>query len=131
VLKSEAARGPGGRVLLLDSITKIAPADAGALVVTGSHGGASAGEFALAVKLALVVFNDAGVGKDRAGIAALDMLQAEGVAAAAAAHTSARIGDARDMWEKGVLSHVNALAAGLGLAPGLSVQAALRRLIGA
>jgi hypothetical protein len=131
VLKSEAARGPGGRVLLLDSVTKLSPEDAGAIVVTGSHGGTSAGEFALAVRLALVVFNDAGVGKDRAGIAALDMLQAKGVAAAAAAHTSARIGDAQDMWEKGVLSHVNALAAGLGLAPGAAVQAALRRLIGA
>jgi len=131
MLKSEAARGPGGRVLLLDSITKVTPGDAGAIVVTGSHGGASAGEFALAVKLALAVFNDAGVGKDRAGTVALDMLQAKGIAAAAAAHTSARIGDARDMWANGVLSHVNALAAGLGLAPGMAVQAALRRLIGA
>jgi hypothetical protein len=131
VLKTEIARGPGGRVLLLDSVTKVTPQDAGAIVVTGSHGGSSAGEFALAVKLALVVFNDAGVGKDRAGIAALDMLQAGGVPAAAAAHTSARIGDAQDMWANGVLSHVNALAAGLGLAPGMAVQAALRRLIGA
>lgn len=131
MLKSEAARGPGGRVLLLDSITKIAPEDAGAIVVTGSHGGSSAGEFSLAVKLRLVVFNDAGVGKDRAGIVALDMLQARDIAAAAVSHDSARIGDAADMWENGVVSHVNALAAAMGLKPGERVQAAVRRLIGA
>ncbi|MGQ0675374.1 MAG: hypothetical protein ACT4N4_04715 [Rhodospirillales bacterium] len=63
MLKAEIARGPGGCVLLLDSITKIAPADAGAIAVVGSHGGSSSGEFALAVPLHLVVFNDAGVGK--------------------------------------------------------------------
>ena len=128
---SEAASGPGGRVLLLDSITKIAPGDAGAVVVTGSHGGASVVAYALSVKLKLAVFNDAGVGKDRAGIAALDALQAKGVAAAAIAHTSGRIGDAADMWAHGVVSHVNAPAAALGLKPGENAQTALRRLIGA
>ncbi len=116
-------------MLLLDSVTKIAPEDAGAIVVTGSHGGASAGEFSLAVPLKLVVFNDAGVGKDRAGIVALEMLQQKGVAAAAASHDSARIGDAADMWANGVVSHVNALAATLGLAPGRSLRRAITRLV--
>ena len=131
MLKSEIARGPGGRVLLLDSITKIAAEDADTMVVTGSHGGASAGEFALAVALRLVVFNDAGVGKDRAGVVALDMLQARGIAAGAVAHTSARIGDAADMWASGVIAHVNANAAALGLKPGDRLAVALKRLIGA
>ena len=131
MLKTEVARGPGGRVLLLDSITKIAAEDAGAIVVTGSHGGASAGEFSLAVPLKLVVFNDAGVGKDRAGIVALEMLQRKGVAAAAVSHDSARIGDAADMWANGVVSHVNALAAALGLKRGDPVRASLGRLIDA
>jgi hypothetical protein len=131
MLKTEVARGPGGRVLLLDSITKIGAEDAGTIVVTGSHGGASAGEFSLAVPLRLVVFNDAGVGKDRAGIVALEMLQQKGVAAAAASHDSARIGDAADMWANGVVSHINALAAALGLKRGDPVRACLGRLIDA
>lgn len=130
MLKTEIARGPRGRILLTDSITKVAPADDGAIVVAASHGGTSSAEFALAVPLALVILNDAGVGKDNAGIAALDVLQARGVAAATVAHTSARIGDAQDMWDAGVISHVNAAARALGLAPGQRLRAALSGVIG-
>lgn len=129
MLKQEVARGPGGAVLVMDSITLVEPADEGALVVSGSHGGTSSGTFALEVPLKLVVFNDAGVGKDEAGIAALPMLQARGVAGVAVAHGSARIGDAQDSWEHGVVSHLNDEARALGLAPGQPVKAALLRLV--
>jgi hypothetical protein len=128
--KDEAARGPQGRVIVVDSITLLAPGDEDTIVVSGSHGGASSGEFALALPLRLVFFNDAGVGKDDAGIAALPMLQARGVAAAAVAHTSARIGDALDAWQNGVVSHANAAARALGLRVGQSVRVASERLLG-
>lgn len=105
-------------VVLLDSVAQLAPEHAGRIVVTGSHGGASAARYALKVATQLVVFNDAGVGKDGAGIAALALLDAAGQAAAAVAHDSARIGEAADTYANGVLSHVNAAAARLGLAPG-------------
>jgi hypothetical protein len=131
MLKTEVARGPGGTVLLMDSITKVAADDAGAIVVSGSHGGTSSAEFALEVPLKLVFFNDAGVGKDAAGIAALAMLQARDVAAGTVAHTSARIGDALDMWEQGVVSHLNAHAVALGLTVGERLGDALRRVVGA
>ena len=58
----------------MDSITKVAVGDEDTLVVSGSHGGTSSGEFALDVPLRMAFFNDAGVGKDNAGIAALDLL---------------------------------------------------------
>ncbi|MBX3606233.1 MAG: hypothetical protein KF788_13215 [Piscinibacter sp.] len=131
MLKKAVARGPGGTVLLVDSITLVEEDDSGAVVVSGSHGGISSAEFALAVPLQLVVFNDAGGGKDDAGIAALARLQQRGVAACTVSHASARIGDAWDSWDAGIVSHVNAAAAGLGLAPGAALQAALRRLVGA
>ncbi|MFO1273615.1 MAG: hypothetical protein U1F50_18420 [Rubrivivax sp.] len=131
MLKQEVARGPGGAVRVMDSITLVEPADEGALVVSGSHGGTSSGEFALEVPLKLAVFNDAGVGKDDAGIAALPMLQARGVAAAAVAHTSARIGDSQDTWDHGIVSRVNEAARALGLAPGQPLKAALLRVVGA
>jgi hypothetical protein len=115
------------RVLLLDSITWLAGDDAGHIVVSGSHGGRSAGEYALRFPLALCCFNDAGVGKDGAGIAALDMLAARGTPAVAYAHMSARIGDARDAWEHGVVTHVNAKAAALGFAPGQPLRDAIAR----
>jgi hypothetical protein len=127
--KHPIAFGPAGRVILMDSITKVAPEDAGAIVVSASHGGRSSGGFALAVPLAAVFFNDAGVGKDDAGIAALAMLQDAGVPAGAVSSQSARIGDAADTWESGVLSHVNEAARALGLSPGLGLKAALESLV--
>lgn len=118
MLKKEVTRGPRGHVLIMDSITKVTPEDEGAIVVSASHGGASSGEFALEVPLGAVFFNDAGVGKDEAGIAALAMLEARGVAGGTVSHLSARIGDSQDMWEHGVVSHVNAQARALGILPG-------------
>jgi uncharacterized protein YunC (DUF1805 family) len=131
MLKKEIAKGNSGRVILMDSITKVAPEDDGALVVCASHGGTSSGEFALEVPLKLVVFNDAGGGKDDAGIAALEMLQAKGIASAMVAHTSGRIGDSMDMWENGTLSHVNAVARELGLSKGARVREALTNIVSA
>jgi hypothetical protein len=129
MLKKEVVKGSGGRVILMDSITKVTAEDAGAIVVCASHGGTSSGEFALEVPLKAVIFNDAGVGKDNAGIAALEMLQKRGVAAATVAHTSGRIGDSMDMWENGVLSHVNAKAREVGLADGARVSQVLSDLV--
>ena len=121
------ARLPCGRgsVLLVDSITQLDAGDAGAWVVCGSHGGRSSAMYALAWPMALVVFNDAGVGKDRAGIVALELLQAQGRAAAAVAHHSARIGEAQDAWQHGVISRVNQAAAALGLEVGQRLSTAL------
>ena len=129
MLKKEVERGDKGRVIVMDSITKVTAEDNGAVVVSGSHGGASSGEFALEVPLMAVFFNDAGVGKDNAGIMALDMLQQRGTAAGTVSHTSARIGDAQDMWDNGVVSHVNEVARKLGLAPAASLRQALTKLV--
>lgn len=112
---------------LVDSVTQVTAAAAGHVVVTGSHGGASVVPYARAVRAKLYVFNDAGIGKDRAGIAALDLLQADGIAACAVSHTSARIGDAQDAWDNGVVSAVNAQAAALGVEVGATLRAALAR----
>jgi len=114
---------------LLDTITAIDASHAGGVVVSGSHGGVSSTGFVLRApaRPRAVFFNDAGVGKDRAGIVALELLDAIGVACAVYAHDSARIGDARDGYENGVLSFVNETARGVGVRAGQSVQAALRR----
>jgi hypothetical protein len=129
MVKQEVARGPGGRVLIMGSITQVDAQDEGAWVVSASHGGVSSGEFALEVPLQGAFFNDAGVGKDEAGIAALAMLQARGVAAATVSHQSARIGDCQDTWEHGVVSHANASAQALGLLPGQPLREGLLRLL--
>lgn len=125
--QAASRRSPGGLltsgttarpVVLLDSIAAAGPNEAGAVVVSGSHGGASAARYAIAARPWLTTFNDAGVGRDQAGIAGLAMMQAEGLAALTVAHTSARIGEARSTLEDGVVSHANAAAAALGVRPG-------------
>ncbi|WP_418320850.1 hypothetical protein [Piscinibacter sakaiensis] len=128
MLKKEVVRGNGARVVIMDSITKVTPEDKGSIVVSASHGGASSGEFALEVPLQAAFFNDAGVGKDKAGIAALAMLQQRGVAGGTVSHTSARIGESQDMWDEGVISHLNEEAQALGLVVGERLCDALTRL---
>lgn len=128
MLKQTVTHAGGRPVILVDSITKVDEADAGAIVVSASHGGQSSGEFALAVPLAAVFFNDAGIGKDEAGIAGLAMLDTRGVPACAVGHESGRIGDAADMWAHGLLSRVNAAAAARGASAGMAVQEAVRKL---
>lgn len=130
MLKQTVTHAGGHPVILADSITKVEPEDAGAIFVSASHGGQSSGEFALAVPLSAVFFNDAGIGKDEAGIAGLGMLDARGVPACAVSHESGRIGDAADMWAHGVISRVNAAAAGRGARAGQTVQQAVRSLAG-
>lgn len=119
------ARPP--RIVGLDSASQIDARVVGDVVLTGSHGGVVAGR---AVKAAVgaAFFNDAGVGKDRAGIGRLALLDREGIPGATVACTSARIGDARDTYESGVLSHVNAAAARLGLRAGQTAREAAWRL---
>ena len=112
----------------MDSIAAIAPAHEGAIVLTGSHGGQSAGEYALKFPLCAVLFNDAGIGKDEAGVVALAMLEDAGVAAAAISHLSGRIGDASDIWQNGTISRVNTLAHAAGLAPSMAIRDAVTRL---
>jgi hypothetical protein len=114
----------GRQIALMDSISYIAAEDAGRVIVSGSHGGTAAARYALEQPLTGVIFNDAGVGKDRAGIIALDMLADAGVPACAVAHTSARIGEADDTWEHGVVSYVNHKAADLGVIAGMPARGA-------
>ncbi len=117
-------------VVLIDSITQVDALHAGLCVVTGSHGGVSAARYASEVAARVYVFNDAGVGKDAAGIAALALLDARGIAAVTVAHASARIGEARDTWDNGVISHRNAAAGRIGVQPGARVSEALAALSG-
>lgn len=110
---------------LIDSITAITVAMDGGVIVSGSHGGRSVVGFTLACRPHAVFFNDAGIGKERAGIVALDELEGAGMIAAAYSSDSARIGEADDGWRCGVLSAVNELAKVAGLTPGQSVTEAV------
>src|SRR6185503_20092928 len=104
-------------IVLADTATKLGAAAHGGVIVTGSHGGRYAAYLTLKAHPRAVIHNDAGGGKDQAGIAVLGMGEALGVAAATLAHSSCRIGDAADMMARGVVSHANTPARALGVSP--------------
>ena len=109
-------------IVIADSITRAGPEAAGAVVVNASHGGVYAAYLAAKLQAAAAMFNDAGVGRDRAGIGGLDYLKEFGIAAATVGHDTARIGDGADMMAHGVITHANALAASLGVSPDQSCR---------
>jgi hypothetical protein len=111
------------KVILLDSITSIDASALDAVIVSGSHGGRSSTGFAIdnPERPRIVFFNDAGVGKDNAGIFCLEAMQAKQLACACYTHTSARIGEAQDGYSHGVVSFVNELATKLGVCVGMSI----------
>ena len=111
----------GRRVVLMDSISTIGPADRDCIVISGSHGGRISGAFALRHPPALVAFNDAGGGKNGAGIAALALLEGAGIPAIAISHDTARIGDAIDAWAHGRVSACNAPAVAARIATGMTI----------
>jgi hypothetical protein len=113
---------------LVDSITQLTERDAGCMAVSGSHGGLSSARFAAAARPLLSVFNDAGVGKDGAGIVGLAWLQEQGLAACAVAHTSACIGVAQSTLNDGIVSCCNPAARLLGVRVGQTCQAVAQLL---
>lgn len=112
-------------VVLMDDIAGMEPEHAGRFVVTGSHGGLGSARRAIQHPPRAVVFSDAGVGKDAAGTAGLDLLAQFGIPAATVAVDSARIGDAEDTLEHGRISYANPAGIELGLAPGRGVKEAI------
>jgi hypothetical protein len=124
---------PGDRglaAILADSVTDLSfGAAAGRLVACGSHGGQIAGEIALHAGVSGIVFNDAGVGRDRAGLAGLELLAGAGVPAAAVSHACARIGNADDTFTAPLL-HLNRIALELGWRAGASLQGAADAMLG-
>ena len=118
-------------LMVLDSVTRMDESHRGKILVAGSHGGVYAAYLAALGRLRGVILNDAGVGKDDAGIGGLGYLDEAGIAAATVGHMSARIGDGRDMLARGVISHVNRLASALGCAVGMRCEACASLLRGA
>lgn len=106
-------------VVLADTITKLPENAARCVVVSGSHGGRYPGYLAARGRVRAAIFNDAGIGKDEAGVAGLCDLEVLRIPAATVSHLSCRIGDAADAVTRGIVSRVNARAESFGVFPGL------------
>jgi hypothetical protein len=120
------------RVVVLDSLThcdaRVTTRD---VVVSGSFAGALAFGFALERGVRGLVAHAAGVGRDAAGISGLSLADGFGIPAAAVETTSARLGDGWSVWRDGVVAHVNARAAGLGVFTAQPAAAAARAMLSA
>jgi hypothetical protein len=111
------------RVVALDSASLIDETMRCWVVVTGSHGG-TVGGYAVKYPIRGAIFNDAGVGRDQAGVGRLAVLDDEGIPAATVSHESARIGDGLDTYRSGVISHVNRTAVRAGVRVGHTARSA-------
>lgn len=114
-------------IAAVDSVTKLDDV-AGKVLVAGSHGGVIAASLGAKAGAHALILNDAGLGKDRAGIAGLAWLEDIGMAAAAVDCMSARIGNGADMLARGIISHANVFAAVCGVAAGQACREAAERL---
>lgn len=118
-------------VILLDSLGDLQPDNVSPVLVCASHCGDN-GTFARKLKnchVKAVFLNNAGIGKNQAGISGLVHYEAENILACAVDCNSAEIGVARDTWESGIISHTNNLAVKAGIQTGDSVQEAVAKII--
>ncbi len=106
------------QVVFANTVTKLGPECAEQVLIGASHCGKYAAYLAAKAQARAVILHDAGIGKDDAAVAGLQFLDELRVPAAATAHFSARIGDAKDIARRGTVSRVNANAARLGCRPG-------------
>ncbi len=117
-------KDPIAAPVIAHSITTVPTAARGLPLVCASHGGRYSAWCALELGVSAAVFNDAGRGRDGAGVAGLQLLDQYGVPGLAVSHQSARIGDGKDTWARGVISAVNHAAAACGVREGMSVPGA-------
>lgn len=94
------------------------------VAVIGSHGGLGPAAIASAAGFRAAIFNDAGIGFRKAGVAGTLALDEVGMAAIAADADSCKIGSAEDMLERGIVSTCNQTALEAGVSIGMTVAEA-------
>ena len=128
--KTTSIKQSGDRnIMLADSVTAATYENSGDVLVCGSHCGVNVGEIAAANKIGALIANDAGRGKNDAGVAGLAVCDEHGIPAAAVASMSAVIGSGLSTYEEGEVSAVNRLASRLGVSEGMSAKHAAERFL--
>jgi hypothetical protein len=122
-------QGQQGAVFCLVSLSLLDRPRPDDVFCVGSHAGSVLTGYARAAHPKGVIANDAGLTKDRAGIAALEPLEGDGIAAAAVSAQSARIGDPLSTYQDGVISHCNAVARRMGVQAGMAAREAAHRML--
>ncbi len=108
------------RIVIVDTSSDVDENNNMDIVITGSHGGVNACEYMGNMKIKGMVSNDAGIGKNEAGIAGMKALDKYGIPAVAVSTMSAKIGNGTSTYQQGSLSATNELAKKLGIREGMS-----------
>jgi uncharacterized protein YunC (DUF1805 family) len=118
----------GVKIIVTDSITFLNKKNSGDIVVCGSHGGISAGHYALKHGVKAVFFNDAGIGKNNAGVKSLELLNDAGILACTVNCMSAEIFNGHDSLNYGIVSVCNRLAKSRNIKENMTVKEAIKRI---
>jgi len=94
------------------------------VVIDGSHFGVNSAKMAVDAAVKGRIGNDAGIGKNSAGIAGLNILEKVGIPGAAVSSMSAKIGVGMSTWDTGKVSTVNESARKIGVKVGMTTQEA-------
>jgi hypothetical protein len=122
---------PHGQVVCTDSIAFGLPEDAETNVLcTAGHTGVSAAFYLRKFRPRGFICSDGGKGKQDAGVAALALVEADGLAGATVDARTARMGDGLSTYHDGVISACNALAAQAGVRVGQPAREAAACLLG-
>jgi len=116
------ASGEPVKIVTVASCSNLRDEHRGHVAVSGSYGGRYNAYNAAKWPVRAVIMNDAGIGKDDAGIVGLEFLDRINMAAATADAQTCHIGDGDHMLAHGVISHVNKTAVALDCKIGQSVR---------
>lgn len=108
-------------IMVFDGVTTLPSEANGAVVLGGSNAAVSAAYISAKAGVRAAIHHDCGIGRDDAGVSGLLWAAHHGMAMAAVATSSARVGDSADMLERGIISRANAIAAACGVEAGHTV----------
>lgn len=119
-----------GRILVMDSMGYVdSRCDVSDVLVCGSHSATCSAQLAARARPRGIIAHDGGMGKDRGGISGHKYWEDLRIPGASTKASSARVGDGQDIWTRGTLSAVNAIAGQMGVKVGMTVQEAAKILL--
>jgi len=120
-----------GKVTILDSAVQMGLDETGQVLVVGSHGSELTARYVARYLPFGVILNDAGKGKNNAGISGLSILESMHILGATVDCMTARIGEVHENYYSGIISAVNDKAKTAGVQVGMTALEAARIMLAA
>jgi len=117
------------RLIIVDTTSDVHEGNANDVIMTGSHCGQNSCAYLAQNNIKGAIGNDAGMGKNDAGITGMKTLEEHGIPAAAVASMSAKIGNGTSTYEQGKISAANELAGKLDITAGMTAREAADRML--